>query len=270
MRDRDDLNESGYRAQKPHELQRQVALDHNAQRGETIASAATAVPGRGTLSGTYGSSGAPLGPFAQLQKTMACVASDATNLEQANRAGDFMRASWAKAALERFIKQVPSLLAMVPGGAGCELEQNLHALVERARAALDNAPKISDAARAAADRGDYAPWRADLAAWSAQDGTAATAGSRDRAEPDSNPGPGSSHGESSPAVAPPLVEQHHDIATRGTGGSGGQLPHLETIQKAVERHDGSSVRAHVGGEAATSSPLPPIPLVTITTRGYSA
>ncbi|MFT3700337.1 MAG: DUF4157 domain-containing protein [Kofleriaceae bacterium] len=44
-----------------------------------------------------------------------------------------------------------------------------------------------------------------------------------------------------------------EIAKRGTAGSGGQLPHLEQIQRAFGRHDVSGIRAHVGGEAAASS-----------------
>lgn len=236
MRHRDDLNESGYRAQ-PLELQRRDAHDHDGQRG-AVAGAAKAMPlGKATLSGAYGTSRPALEPVAQLQKTLASAACDATSLEQANRAGDFMRASWAKAALERFIKQAQTLLALVPGGAGGELEQQCQALVERARAALDNAPKISDEARAAADRGDYTQWRTELAAWSAKKHSTSTAADSDAGEE---------------AIANP-VEQDTAIAARGTQGSGSPLPHLATIQKAFGRHDVSSVRAHVGGEAAAAS-----------------
>ena len=42
-------------------------------------------------------------------------------------------------------------------------------------------------------------------------------------------------------------------AERGFAGSGGALPHLDTIQHAFGHHDVSGVRAHVGGPAAEAS-----------------
>lgn len=42
-------------------------------------------------------------------------------------------------------------------------------------------------------------------------------------------------------------------AARGTSGSPQQLPHLARIQQSFGRHDVSSVRAHVGGPAASAS-----------------
>ena len=46
---------------------------------------------------------------------------------------------------------------------------------------------------------------------------------------------------------------HAEVARAGTSGSGGSLPHQETIQRSFGRHDVSGVRAHVGGKAAESS-----------------
>ena len=42
-------------------------------------------------------------------------------------------------------------------------------------------------------------------------------------------------------------------AAQGVAGSGGQLPHPETIQRLFGRHDLSGIGAHVGGPAATAS-----------------
>src|SRR5512140_270036 len=42
----------------------------------------------------------------------------------------------------------------------------------------------------------------------------------------------------------------HAAAAHGTTGPAGQLPYLDTIQRAFGRHDVSQVRAHVGGVAA--------------------
>ena len=42
----------------------------------------------------------------------------------------------------------------------------------------------------------------------------------------------------------------HAAAAKGVSGSGGQLPHLDKIQKAFGKHDVSGVDAHVGGKAA--------------------
>ncbi len=59
------------------------------------------------------------------------------------------------------------------------------------------------------------------------------------------------------AAGGPEVPGHaiHAVAARGLAGSGGTLPHADTIQRAFGRHDVSGVRAHVGGvagEAATA------------------
>jgi hypothetical protein len=43
------------------------------------------------------------------------------------------------------------------------------------------------------------------------------------------------------------------IAAQGVQGSGGKLPHLDTIQKSFGRHDVGGVQAHVGGEAEGAS-----------------
>ena len=42
----------------------------------------------------------------------------------------------------------------------------------------------------------------------------------------------------------------HDIAARATAGSGGALPHLDTVQRAFGPHDVTGVRAHTDGDAA--------------------
>lgn len=228
------------REHKSHAGIRHVNPDHATLRGTQVAGATmAAIPGKATLAGSLAPLGGGMGPLAQLQRTMASAACDATNLEQANRTGDFMRASWATAALKRFISQVPSLLAMVPRGAGNEFEALVQAMVERARAALDSAPKISDAAREAADRGDYAQWNADLALWHS------TRHGIQPAETERSPLGTKEH------------QTHRDdedvIAARGTQGPGSELPHLATIQKSFGRHDVSAVRAHIGGDAAAAS-----------------
>ncbi len=45
----------------------------------------------------------------------------------------------------------------------------------------------------------------------------------------------------------------HATAERGVAGSGGPLPHLDTIQASFGRHDVSGVSAHVGGAATQAS-----------------
>jgi hypothetical protein len=60
-----------------------------------------------------------------------------------------------------------------------------------------------------------------------------------------------------PAAATPVPETScliaHDVAARGTSGTGGALPHLQLIQESFGRHDVSGVSAHVGGAAAEAS-----------------
>ena len=45
----------------------------------------------------------------------------------------------------------------------------------------------------------------------------------------------------------------HAAAERGTRGSGGALPHLDTIQKSFGRHDVGGVKAHTGAEASEAA-----------------
>ena len=45
----------------------------------------------------------------------------------------------------------------------------------------------------------------------------------------------------------------HAAAQMGTAGTGGALPHLDTIQRAFGRHDIRAISAHVGGDAAQAS-----------------
>lgn len=45
----------------------------------------------------------------------------------------------------------------------------------------------------------------------------------------------------------------HALAAHGMSGSGGSVPHLDTIQKSFGHHDISGVRAHVGGRAEQAS-----------------
>lgn len=112
-------------------------------------------------------------PATQLWQSTTSAASDVASLEQANRSGDLMRALWARGCVERFVEQAPWLLTAVPRGTAVELEAQAHAVIARARVALDNAPKLSPAARDAAKRGDYSQWEADLAPWRAQTQSAA-------------------------------------------------------------------------------------------------
>jgi len=49
------------------------------------------------------------------------------------------------------------------------------------------------------------------------------------------------------------AEQVHDAAQRGTQGSGGALPYLDTIQRAFGGHDVSGIRAHIGEGAAQAN-----------------
>lgn len=49
------------------------------------------------------------------------------------------------------------------------------------------------------------------------------------------------------------AEGIHAAASEGTAGSGGALPHLESIQAAFGGHDLSGVRAHTGHEAASAN-----------------
>ena len=44
-----------------------------------------------------------------------------------------------------------------------------------------------------------------------------------------------------------------DVAAHGVQGSGGPLPHLDTIQQSFGAHDVGGVQAHIGGEAAFAS-----------------
>src|SRR5262245_13976692 len=46
----------------------------------------------------------------------------------------------------------------------------------------------------------------------------------------------------------------HRVADKGVGGQGAALPHLEKLQQSFgPEHDLSSVRSHVGGQAAEGS-----------------
>lgn len=71
-------------------------------------------------------------------------------------------------------------------------------------------------------------------------------------------------GQGASALAPPhygigladagTSEAIRDIAARGVSSAGGPLPHLQTIQRAFgPEYDLSSVRAHIGGQAALAS-----------------
>ncbi len=44
-----------------------------------------------------------------------------------------------------------------------------------------------------------------------------------------------------------------NVAARGVQGSGGQLPHMEQIQRSFGAHDVSGIQAHTGGQAAEAS-----------------
>src|SRR5688572_10849991 len=50
-----------------------------------------------------------------------------------------------------------------------------------------------------------------------------------------------------------LGEINAHTAQAGVSGGGGQLPHLDRIQRSFGKHDVSGVQAHVGGEAANAS-----------------
>lgn len=233
-----------------------VARDHEAQRAAGVPAHAMAAEGKTTEAGRHSAPAATAGPVAQLRQTIAAAACDVINLGQANLNGDFMRASWAQASIARFMDQSAVLLAMARS-AGGDLETQILALVERARAALDSAPKISPAARAAAQRGDYSRWKADLAPWRAKASPEPKPETGERGPvPILHLGPGPDPrgaGPPSDTAESHLVDEEHGVAARGTQGAGGRLPHLETIQKSFGRHDVSSVRAHVGGEAASAS-----------------
>ncbi|WP_325312069.1 eCIS core domain-containing protein [Longimicrobium sp.] len=54
-------------------------------------------------------------------------------------------------------------------------------------------------------------------------------------------------------VHPPSGHAVRETAQAGLRGTGAPLPHGEAIQRAFGRHDLSSVRAHVGGEAAAAA-----------------
>lgn len=126
-----------------------------------------AIPGKATLTGALAGT-AMLDSVSQLARTLAGATSDVAALEQANRKGDLKCALWARGCILRFIKQLPLLLASVPSRSAAELEAQAQVVLARAEAALENAPKISQAARDAADRGDFSLWRADLAPWYAK------------------------------------------------------------------------------------------------------
>ena len=63
------------------------------------------------------------------------------------------------------------------------------------------------------------------------------------------------------ALSPPVQRKSegdstahvHEAAQRGVAGSGGAMPHLDTIQAAFGGHDVSGVQAHVGGAAAEAT-----------------
>lgn len=55
------------------------------------------------------------------------------------------------------------------------------------------------------------------------------------------------------AGAQVTTDQVHEAASRGTQGSGSNLPHAGRIQAAFGHHDVSSVQAYVGGNAAEAS-----------------
>ena len=61
------------------------------------------------------------------------------------------------------------------------------------------------------------------------------------------------HGVPALATGAASDDHVHEAAHRGVTGAGSALPHGDAIQRAFGRHDVSSVKAHVGGEAATAS-----------------
>jgi hypothetical protein len=211
-------------------------------------------------------------PIVQLRRAMSDAAADVANLELANRTGDLSRAFGLGSLVWWFIEHAATLVADVGRAAAGEFIAPVRALLLRARAALEAGPHVSQAAREAAQRHDYTLWDAELAPWRARASAA-------NANPAANPGTGrdgmqlvargSGPGRSddhavtaapSPVVEPPAAattgaveKDEHRVAARGTAGNGGPLPHLETIQKAFGRHNVSSVRAYIGGEAATAS-----------------
>lgn len=56
-----------------------------------------------------------------------------------------------------------------------------------------------------------------------------------------------------PGAASAGAADVHEAARSGVQGSGQQLPHLDTIQRAFGHHDVSGIKAHVGGSAAEAS-----------------
>lgn len=55
------------------------------------------------------------------------------------------------------------------------------------------------------------------------------------------------------AMLSPDAQQVQSLAAQGVAGSGGSLPHLDTIQQSFGRHDVGAVQAHVGGDAASAT-----------------
>lgn len=110
-------------------------------------------------------------PVAQLRTATARAAADVANLEQANHSRDVIRALWLRIEVERFVADVQGLLASTTGVADADTMQPIvHAVVERARATLHDAPQISPAALEAAERGDDTGWNAELGPWLAKAG----------------------------------------------------------------------------------------------------
>lgn len=225
------------------EALRLIERQHETQLGAalSVGGSMMATPGKATLTGALAS--APLDALSQLSRMIASAAIDVANLEQANRSGDFNRASWALAGIKRFIKQLPLIEAGLAHGADAALVAQVHEVLTRAEVALENAPTFSQAARDAADRGDRSLWGAELVQWQAK--TKATAPASDASNV---------HDVASPSVHDGTAPNVHDVAAQGMSGSGDALPHADAIERSFgPEFDIRGLRAHIGGAAASAA-----------------
>lgn len=139
MRNNDGLADPGLGTYTRREAAPASELHRESHRGMER----RGMPGKATRTGSMAMAGVAGAPGIQLQRSMTTAACDIASLEAATRSGDLMRALWTRGVVQRFIMQVPQLLAMVPSGAAIELTAQVRGLLDRATAAVERAAKTS-------------------------------------------------------------------------------------------------------------------------------
>lgn len=212
-------------------------IDHRPQRAPTVGTPATTdamTPGKRTLT-----------------ESLAVPSHDPASAPDAQLTGSGTAASAPSPLLASASSRSRPALQMLFGGRPADPAQ-VHAAAARDTATPASTLPYADPIQRAAGRHDTS---------AIQDGEGGA--------PSLTPGPGRGRGDGpDPSAASGASVQRKQLPSRdeepatpalagvadGIAGAGSPLPHLETIQRAFgPAHDLASVRAHVGGSAATSA-----------------